>query len=110
MSHDYKVESRLPKSFSKKWSVLNYLLTGLYINFFADIGFWSYGKIKVHSNLLQKFNFGTEIWKKAGGPFKVSIIKVKIAKIVFGAHFATELNDVTDYKLILLTGIKSQNS
>ena len=46
----------------------------------------------------------------ADWPFKVSIIKAKIAKIVFGAHFATELNDVADYKLILLTGIKSQNS
>ena len=40
---------------------------------------------------------GTETKKLTGGPFKVHIIKAEYAKKkIFGAHFPTEHNGLTD--------------
>ena len=67
---------------------------------FVDIDFdrmGRLGQIGSSPSPSKTLTLDTEIRNPSVEPFKVPIIKTECAKNVFGGHFSTEHNSVTDY-------------
>ena len=63
---------------------------------FVDIDIWLYGKIRtnwVQSNPLSNFEFGRRT------PLKYPLPKQNMKENIFGGHFPSQHNGVTNFKL-----------
>ena len=82
-----KIEPIPPKSFSKKWSVLNYLSNEVYISDFCWHWFWPYGKFRangVQSNPPVKcWLWGLKLKNWPVDPLKYTLSKQNMQKKKF---------------------------